>query len=153
MSGGPVRRPVPVTQVVLKAIEARRFQDQPQAPVRLRVDHNSHISLVQADADDRLRVEFQFTTSYGALGVVKTEGTVFVQDPGAKEAAAHWQEQRNLPQEMAQQVHSAILSMCVTEAVGLAKTVRLPPPIPLPQVRVGGQDATAQAPTDSPEIG
>jgi hypothetical protein len=148
---------VPKVNVVLKAVEARRFQD-PQGQVRLRIDHNSHISLVQADGDDKLRVDFAFTTSYGAFGVVKSEGSVHVQDPSAGAAATQWEKDRNLPQDMAQMVHSAILQNCVPDAVGLAKLVRLPPPIPLPQVQVGANaNASAQAaetsPTDSPEIG
>lgn len=149
-------RPVPNVNVVLKSVEARRYQD-PQGQVKLRIDHNSHISLVQAEGDDALRVEFQFTTNYGAFGVVKVEGMVQLQNPGVGAAAKQWQETRNLPQDVAQQVHSVILQSCVPEAVGLAKTVRLPPPIPLPQVQVGGQNASANAnapaSTDSPEIG
>lgn len=145
---------MPITNVVLKATEARRYQDQAQGQVRLRIDHNSHISLVQAEADDRMRVDFQFTTNYGAMGVVKIEGSLWLQEQGAKEAVAKWGETRNLPQELAQQVHSAILNACLPQAVGLAKDVRLPPPIPLPQVQIGGQNASAQTPpADSPEIG
>ncbi len=142
---------VPVANVVLKAVEARRYQD-PQGQVRLRIDHNSHISLVQAEGE-QVRIEFQFTTSYGAFGVVKTEGAVMLSGIDPKGVVAAWEEKRNLPQELAQQVHGAILQACVPEAVGLAKTVRLPPPIPLPQVQIGGQNAEAKAPSDSPEIG
>jgi len=145
---------VPVTNLILKSMEARRYQDPPTGPVRLRIDHNSHISLVQADSDDKLHVEFQFTTNYGALGVVKMEGTVWLSEAGAADAAKQWGETRNLPQAMAQQVHAAILGSCLPDAVGLAKNVRLPPPIPMPQVQVGGQNASAQTPpSDSPEIG
>lgn len=133
--------------VVLKAVEARRYQD-PQGQVKMRIDHNSHISLVQAHGDDRIAVDFQFTTSYGAYGVVKTEGTVQVQKEGIASAAAAWNQDRKLPPETAQVVHSAVLQACVPEAVGLAKTVRLPPPIPLPQVNVQGGDAQAQATPD-----
>lgn len=143
---------MPNVNVVLKAVEARRYQD-PQGQVKLRIDHNSHISLVQAQGPDRLDVEFQFTTSYGAFGVVKTEGTLIMQDAGMGKHAEEWTTTRKLPPAIAQQVHSTILQACVVEAVGLSKTVRLPPPIPLPQVQSGGQDAKVTAPSDSPEIG
>ena len=137
--------------VVLKAVEARRYQD-PSGQVRMRIDHNSHISLVQKQADDRITVDFQFTTSYGAFGVVKTEGTVHLHKDGVGTAAAAWDKDRKLPQDIAQMVHSAVLQACVPEAVGLAKTVRLPPPIPLPQVNVAGGDAQAQAQA-APDVG
>ena len=64
---------MPVTSIVLKSLEARRYQDlQPNQQVR--IDHNSTITLVAKEAADRMRVEFGYTTSYGALGVVKIEG-------------------------------------------------------------------------------
>ena len=145
---------MPVTNVVLKAVEARRYQDV-TGNVQIRIDHNSHLANVQRDGD-RLRVEFQFTTSYGALGVVKAEGALSWTGDDLDGVLAQWGEKRNLPPEVAQQVHQGILAACVPEAVGLSKTVRLPPPIPLPQVRVGSQDARVGqdvAPTDAPEIG
>lgn len=137
-------RPVPVKNVTLKSIEARRFQDQVQGQ-KIRIDHNSNISQVQADGDGRMRVDFGYTTSYGALGVIKLEGTLFFEDPKAGEYAKKWAETRNLPNEVAQQVHGAIMSTAVPEAVGLTKTLRMPPPIPLPQVKFGGKGTQAGA--------
>jgi hypothetical protein len=141
--------------VVFKTTEARRFQDRPTGPMQIRIDHNSHLSLVES-AGDSLKVEFQFTTSYGALGVIKLEGTLGLTVSDAAGAAAEYAKTRNLPPEVAQQVHGAILQACIPEAVGLAKGIRLPPPIPLPQVKIGqSADAQAQAasPIDSPEVG
>ena len=97
-------------------------------------------------------MDFQFTTSYGPFGVVKTEGTVHITKDGVASAAAAWEKDRKLPQDIAQMVHSAVLQACVPEAVGLAKTVRLPPPIPLPQVNIAGQDAQA-ATQAAPDVG
>lgn len=144
---------MPVTSVQLKALEARRYQD-PAPNSQVRIDHNSTITLVAREADDRMRVEFGYTTSYGALGVVKVEGLLHFQAPNAGVAADGWATTRNLPQDMAQQVHTAIMSAAVPEAVGLAKDIRLPPPIPLPQIQFQGQ--AAAKPKDSygsPEIG
>jgi hypothetical protein len=154
----PVATRVPVTAVQLKALEARRFQDMvPNTQVR--IDHNSTITMVVKEAEDRLRVEFGYTTSYGALGVVKIEGALVYTDPAAAEAAETWSTTRNLPPNVAQQVHSAIMSAAVPEAVGLAKDIRLPPPIPLPQIQFQGQakpNVPAAKPADSwgsPEVG
>ena len=142
-----------MTAVVLKSLEARRYQDL-QPNTQIRIDHNSAISLVVKEADDRLRIEFGYTTSYGALGVIKVEGAMQFQAPGAGAAADGWASTRNLPPEMAQQVHTAIMASAVPEAVGLAKEIRLPPPIPLPQIQF--QQPAKPAPKDtygSPEIG
>lgn len=148
--------PVPVTGVQLKAIEARRFQD-PVPNTQIRIDHNSTITMVVKEGPDRLRVEFGYTTSYGPLGVVKVEGALHFTDPAAGEAADAWANTRNLPTAVAQQVHTAIMAAAVPEAVGLAKELRLPPPIPLPQIQFqGAKPAAAPAKPDSwgsPEVG
>ena len=145
-----------MTAVQLKAIEARRYQDL-VPNTQIRIDHNSTITVVAREADDRMRVEFGYTTSYGPLGVVKVEGVLTFQAPNAGAAADGWASTRNLPPEMAQQVHTAIMTAAVPEAVGLAKDIRLPPPIPLPQIQFQGQAAKAVPPPKdtygSPEIG
>jgi hypothetical protein len=146
---------VPVTGIVLRSIEARRFSD-PVPNQQIRIDHNSTLTLVAREADDRLRVEFGYTTSYGPLGVIKIEGTLSFADPGAGVAADAWATTRNLPPEMAQQVHSAVMGMAVPEAVGLAKELRLPPPIPLPQIQFQGAAPAGKPKADSfgsPEVG
>lgn len=148
---------MPVTAVQLKALEARRFQDAPPNS-QIRIDHNSTITMVVKEASDRLRIEFGYTTSYGPLGVVKVEGALIYTDAAAGEAADAWASTRNLPANVAQQVHSAIMSAAVPQAVGLAKDIRLPPPIPLPQIQFQGQQAKAATPAKpdsygSPEVG
>jgi hypothetical protein len=142
-----------VTAVNLKALEARRYQDL-VPNTQIRIDHNSTITLVVRESDDRIRVEFGYTTSYGPLGVVKVEGTLQYSGPNAGAAADGWATTRNLPSDVAQQVHSAIMASAVPEAVGLAKDIRLPPPIPLPQIQFQGQAKPAAKDTyGSPEIG
>jgi hypothetical protein len=37
---------------------------------------------------------------------------------------------------MAEEVHSAVLQRCIATAVIVARDVSLPPPIPLPQVKI-----------------
>lgn len=147
-------RRVPVVNAQLRTLEARKYQEaQPNQPIR--IDHNSHISHVQREADDRLRLEFAYTTAYGPLGLVKVEGTLWYQGADAGDAVAQWEKTRNLPVEVAQQVHGAIMAACVPQAVGLAKDLRLPPPIPLPQVRFQkpGEATVSTVPSDAPEIG
>lgn len=146
---------MPVTSISLRAIEARRFADAiPNQQIR--IDHNSTLTLVAKEAPDRMRVEFGYSTSYGPLGMVKIEGALQFTDPNAGTAADGWATTRNLPPEMAQQVHSAIMGMAVPEAVGLAKELRLPPPIPMPQIQFNQPKPSAPAAPDrygNPEVG
>jgi hypothetical protein len=148
---------VPVTAVNFRSFEARRYQDVPPGG-QVRVDHNSNISLVTKESDEKIRVEFAYTTSYGPLGLIKIEGNLVYTGKGAGEGAEAWAKDRNLPTDIAQHVHSAIMASAVPQAVGLAKDLRMPPPIPLPQVQIKGKGAgapTAGKGPDkfSPEIG
>jgi hypothetical protein len=54
---------------------------------------------------------------------------------------------------MAQAVHGAIMGLAVPEAVGLAKDLRLPPPIPLPQIQFQGQAPKPKADPYGAEVG
>ncbi len=106
--------------------------------------------MVRARGDEDMEVEFAYTTGYGSIGLVKIEGSLAFRGEGAGEAAEEWNKTHNLPPAMAQEVHGAIMAACVPQAVGLAKDLRLPPPIPLPQVRFqeakkGGTAAAAAA--------
>jgi hypothetical protein len=147
---------MPVLGIALRSIEARKFAE-PQPNQQIRIDHNSSLNLVAREAPDRMRVEFGYTTSYGPLGMVKIEGSLQFADPNAGSAADGWATTRNLPTEMAQQVHAAIMAMAVPEAVGLAKELRLPPPIPLPQIQFQQPGKPAAAPAadryGNPEVG
>ncbi len=138
---------MPVVGVQFRNIEARRYQDQFSGKVR--VDHNSNFQAVVKEGD-RLRVDFAFTTSYGAVGMIKIEGSLlWTGDVDA--AVSHWDDKRALPPETAQQVHSGVLGACVPEAVLLARDLRLPPPMPIPQVQFQQKDAPTPAPHDAPD--
>ncbi len=134
---------MPIERLLFKTFEARRYQDQPAQNQQIRVDHNSNLSMVRLVDPTHFDVEFAYTTSYGAMGVIKVEGSLRFAGDAAEAAADEWGKTRNLPPQVAQEVHGAILSACVPEAVGLAKGIRMPPPIPLPQVRF---DQQAKAP-------
>ena len=145
-----------ITGIQFRSLEARRYQDT-VANQQIRIDHNSTLNLVAKDGADKLRVEFGYTTSYGPLGVIKVEGALTLTDPNAGAAADAWATTRNLPPEMAQAVHSAIMGAAVPEAVILAKDLRMPPPIPLPQVQFQKPAASATTTTKpgdyNPEVG
>ena len=56
-----------------------------------------------------------------------------------------------MPNQIASQFHTAVMHACVPEAVGIAKDLALPPPIPLPQVKLGGSQPTKSG-QDGPEV-
>jgi hypothetical protein len=124
-----------ITNIHLKSIEARRYSRA--IPPRVRIDHNSTVTLFSFNRENRADVEFEYTASYGSLGVIKLEGSLIYEGSDAKEIANRWGNKRQMPNEVASNIHTAIMHSCVPEAVGIAKDLNLPPPIPLPKVNFG----------------
>ena len=121
----------------LKTIEARRYTNLDERPKQIRIDHNSSFTHIAYIKEDETSVDFQYTASYGSVGVIKIEGQLIYENNDAKDISKEWNDKRKIPDEAASQLHTAIMHACVPEAVGIAKDLALPPPIPLPQVRLG----------------
>jgi hypothetical protein len=131
--------------IKLKTIEARRYVEPDDKPRQIRIDHNSQISQVMNNAGKNLTIEFQYTASYGSIGMIKLDGTILCEENEATELAKEWQNTRKMPDQFASTIHTAIMHTCVPEAVGIAKDLGLPPPIPLPQVRLGSDPKKGQS--------
>lgn len=134
-----------IKNIKLKSIEARRYAEPDDKPRQIRIDHNSQISQVINNAEKQLLIEFQYTASYGPIGMIKMEGTIVCEDPEAKQLAKEWLDTRKLPDQIASNIHTAVMHTSVPEAVGIAKDLGLPPPIPLPQVRLGTDPKKGQS--------
>ncbi|RLF48073.1 MAG: hypothetical protein DRN29_00820 [Thermoplasmata archaeon] len=119
----------------IKTIEARRFIKDFSRPMNIRIDHNSSVTSFSYKGDNEAHVEFEYVASYGAVGVIKFEGEFIFESDKAKEVAERWQSKKNMPNEVASQIHTAIMHYCVPEAVIIARELKLPPPIPLPQIK------------------
>ena len=134
-----------IKMIKLKSIEARRYVDSDEKPRQIRIDHNSQITQVTNTADKNMALEFQYTASYGPIGMIKLEGSLMCEDDAAKEITKEWLDTRKMPDQFASNIHTAVMHTCVPEAVGIAKDLGLPPPIPLPQVRLGSDPKKGQS--------
>jgi hypothetical protein len=134
-----------IKQLQLKSIEARRYADLNEKPMQIRIDHNSTITQMRYTSDNNASVEFQYTASYGPIGMIKIEGILLYEDAEAQTVVEKWNETRKMPDQIASQLHTAVMHSCVPEAVGIAKDLGLPPPIPLPQVRLGTDTKKGQS--------
>lgn len=144
---------MPIRSLQVTSIEARRFSSETEAqPSQVRVDHNSTVTLVKKVAEDQSAVDFRYTASYGSLGIIKLEGQALIQGPEADTLQARWQSEQQMPEDVAGQLHTAVMRTCVPEAVFLARDLQLPPPIPLPQVRFQGEGEQGQGGTQGPEV-
>ena len=130
--------------IELKSIEARRYINRSDRPRQVRIDHNSSVTNIGKMAENQATVEFQYTASFGPVGVIKIEGSFIFEDEKSQKLFEEWKKTRKMPNPIASQIHTAIMHACVPEAVIVAKDISLPPPIPLPQVRLGADPKKGQ---------
>lgn len=123
-------------------IEARRF-----SPVsgQINVNNNSTVTAISR-ADNKLSVNFIFSSNYEPnIGVVRIEGEITISDSGENvdRAILEWEKsgKKNLPADIAEKVHNAILTNCIVEATILSREVQLPAPIPTPRVSIGKNES------------
>jgi len=126
-----------IKNIQLKAIEARRYSELKTPLNKVRIDHNSNFKRMDQMQGNQAMIDFEYTASYGAVGMIKIEGNLIFDDEKTKTFVKEWNNTRKMPNDIASALHTAIMHTCVPQAVGIAKDLRLPPPIPLPQVRIG----------------
>jgi hypothetical protein len=129
---------MPIKYFEMSSIDARRFSKPGEKPRNVRVDHNSTVTLITEMNDKEASVDYRFTANYVGIGVIKIEGHIIIE--GDASAIAHqWSTENKMPDNVANEIHGVIMSNCLPEAVMIARDIRLPPPIPMPQVKVGAQ--------------
>jgi len=120
-------------------VDGQRLTKPSDRWVNLRVDHNSTVTLITETTERQASVDFRFTANYRAseavIGLIQIEGTL-VWEGDAKALVKGWSSAGQMPPEIANEIHTVIMSNCIPEAVILARELRLPPPIPIPQVNV-----------------
>lgn len=145
---------MPVKAVELLAIDAKRYAREPQRVGQVRIDHNSTVTVVKEAAPNLASVEFRYTASYGPMGTIIIEGALTWESDAridAKKLTESWRSSAQMPPEVASEIHTTVMRVCVPEAVGIAKNLQLPPPIPLPQVQFQQPPKPGQA-AGGPEV-
>ncbi|MEE9268399.1 MAG: hypothetical protein V3U70_03240 [Thermoplasmata archaeon] len=132
---------MPVTSMELTVIEGKRFAKTGERLKNVRVDHNSTVTRVHP-VDEASAVDFRFTVNYGGVGMIQIEGSLRFEGEASLPEA--WEKTGNMPEAVASEIHTAIMSYCIQEAVVIAKDLRLPPPIPLPMIKLkrGGKQSS-----------
>lgn len=130
----PSRGRVPVLRLELTGIEAKRYSRPSERHGQVRIDHNSTVTLVKELNPQEAAVEFRYTAAYGPIGVIRIDGTMVFQCD-ARQFEEQWRSTSQMTPEVASEIHSTVMRVCVPQAVGIAKDLQLPPPIPLPTVQ------------------
>ena len=89
--------------------------------------------------DSEANIDFRYTANYGGLGLIKIEGTILFEGD-APALAQQWGSSNNMPNDVASEIHTAIMRVCVPEAMLISRDIKLPPPFPLPQVNIQKKD-------------
>ena len=122
-----------VQNLELTSIEGKRFIKRDEPIHQLNINSNSSITLVNQVSDSEADIEFRYTVNYMSVGFIKIEGRLTFKGD-APNLAADWHAKRNMPDNVAQELHTAIMGACIPESVVIARDLHLMMPIPLPKV-------------------
>jgi len=127
-----------VKRVELLAIEGKRYARNLRQLGQVRIDHNSTVTVVSDAEPGAATIEFRYTASYGAAGLITIEGALVWEGTpqfDAKQLTETWRASSQMPPDVASEIHNTVMRVCLPEAVVVAKDLQLPPPIPLPQIK------------------
>ena len=117
-------------------------------PARGKIGVNSNVSLTDVtktefgfgkEKQDAVKFNFEFTSNYEPkIATITLNGSlVYLEKPAkVEELTKGWKKDKKVPKEVMTAVLNSILARCNIEALVLAREVNLPPPIPMPKVRV-----------------
>jgi hypothetical protein len=127
---------LPIKDVEVTLIDAKRVSKRGEKFQNIRIDNNSTVTMIKELPDGTAQIDYRYTANYGGIGSIRIEGTMLYSgDVG--ELIKKWSETSNMPDKVASEVHTAIMGTCVPEAVLISRDLKLPPPLPLPQIKVG----------------
>lgn len=123
----------------IDSLEASRGQG---AEGNLQIHYNPQIESVEAATvsafeDEVAKIDFTFTVEYDAGGEtaasIELEGNVLWKGNN-EELLESWEEDESLPDKIKAPLMNDLYRKCLSQAVGIADTLNLLPPIPTPRV-------------------
>ncbi len=128
-----------ITKFEIKSIDAERFTGGKKGKKNVRIDHNSSVTKIKQITNDSFDIYFRFAANYKSIGRIEMEGRLKIKD-APSDLASRWRDENEMPNEIANTVHSAIIQNCIPKSVLIAREVQLPPPIPMPKVNVPNKE-------------
>lgn len=123
------------------------IQREPVLKGKLNIKNNVTIKNVEkADLflgkskQDGIKYSFEFTSKYepNAAEILLQGDVLSVEESAkAKEIIDGWKKNKKIPSDVMANILNNILTRCNIQALVLSRDVNLPPPIPLPKVKVG----------------
>jgi len=127
--------------VVVSSISAERFLDFRKPFPQINISTNINLTGMERNPDNSLQVGFVLTISYSpSVAQINLKGTAFViGDKGEIDKAYKDYEDKKPPPPV---VLQSVSNVALTESILIAKTLNIPPPVPLPQVTQTKQPET-----------
>jgi hypothetical protein len=116
-------------------LEGKRFTKRDEKLGQVRIDTNSTVTSISERNNKEAEVAFRYSVTYGGAGMITIEGR-FIYEGDAPALAKEWGEKRNMPNEMASEIHTSIIQACIPLAILLARDLQLRLPIPLPNINI-----------------
>jgi hypothetical protein len=113
----------------VNSVDAKRFTKPGEKVQNLRIDNNSTITSITLVGETQATVEFRFTANYAGVGIIRLEGRLLLEGE-AKQLYEMWSKTNNMPPDVANLVHGAVITNCMPIAVVVSKDIGLPPPLP-----------------------
>lgn len=126
---------MPIQNIELTSIEGKRFIKRGERIRRIDIKLNSSVTVINQVGEQEAEVEFRYTADFVGMGYIRIEGRLLFQGD-ATALTTSWAQTGNMPDEMAQELHSAILGSCTPESVIIARALHLPPPVQPPKVDI-----------------
>lgn len=119
----------------LNSMEAKRYTRRGEKVGNVQIQQNSSVTRIVGTTGDEADIEFRYTTNYGPMGMIKLEGILHFQGD-AEDLVRTWTTTNQMPHDVANEVHAAIMRFCIPAAVLLSRDIQLPVPVPIPKVNL-----------------
>ena len=119
--------------VVISSISAERFLDFRKPFPQININTNINLTGMEKNPDNSLQVGFVLTISYNpSVAQINLKGNAFVigEKSEIDKTYKDYEDKKPPPPVVLQSVSNVAL----TESILIAKTLNIPPPVPLPQV-------------------
>ncbi len=140
-----------VMLMVIVGFNFTKISIEKTAPVKGKININNNISITSVEKTElelgtseqsALRFGFEFTSQYNPkVGLIDLRGEILYLEEvkKIKEIVEKWKKEKKVPKEIMAEVLNQTLIKCNIQALILSKDLNLPPPIPLPKVKMDNQ--------------
>ncbi len=121
-----------IKDLEISSIDGKRFAPLDTRPQEIRIDQNLSILDVRRESEF-YRIFYKFISTFSTLGNITIEGSILYS--GADDIELRWKKDKNLPDSAAAEIQGAIFTSSIVETIMIARDLRLPPPIPMPNIQ------------------